>query len=87
MTSDAREIHERLKAEAAASLAKAEAEALAAGKERWDLATFERLLNRGPQAERDEGHREAYYISYRNLKSLREYVAQLHANEPYEDSR
>ena len=73
--------------EAAASLAKAEATALASSKERSDLAKFEQLLNRGPQAAREEGHREAYYISYRDVKTLAEYVARLHAIEPFEDSR
>ncbi len=87
MTSKAREIHDRLKAEAAASLAKAEREALAAGKERFELARFEQLLNRGSQAAREEGHRQAYYISYPEVKTLAEYVARLHAIEPYEDSR
>lgn len=87
MTSKAREIHERLKAQAAAELAAAERDALAAGKERFDLATLEQLLKRGPQAAREQGHREAYYVSYRDVKTLAEYVARLHANEPYEDSR
>lgn len=76
----------RRKAQAAAELAEAEAAAHAAGKERFDLATFERLLNRGPQKAREQGHREAYYISYADKQTLAEYVAQLHANEPYEDS-
>lgn len=87
MTSKAREIHDRLKAQAAEELAAAERDALASGKEPFDLARFEQLLQRGPQAKREQGHREAYYISYRELKTLAEYVARLHANEPYEDSR
>jgi hypothetical protein len=87
VTSKAREIHDRLKAQAAAELATAEREAIAAGKERFDLAKLEQLLNRGPQAKREQGHREAYYISYRDVKTLAEYVVRLHANEPYEDSR
>lgn len=85
--SSAREIHDRLKADAAASLARAEASAIAAGKEPFDLARFEQLLNRGPQAKREQGHREAYYISYPEVKTIAQYVDELHANEPYEDSR
>lgn len=87
MTSKAREIHDRLKAQAAEELAAAERDAHASGKEPFDLARFEQLLNRGPQAKREQGHREAYYISHREIKTLAEYVARLHANEPYEDSR
>ncbi len=87
MTSKAREIHERLKAQAAAELAAAERDAIASGKEPFDLAKLEVLLKRGPQATREQGHREAYYISYRDVKSLDEYVARLRAIEPYEDSR
>lgn len=87
MTSKAREIHDRLKAQAAAELAAAERDAIASGKEPFDLAKLEALLKRGPQAAREQGHREAYYISYRDVKSLGEYVARLRAIEPYEDSR
>jgi hypothetical protein len=87
VTSKAREIHDRLKAQAAAELAAAERAAIASGKEPFDLAKLETLLKRGPQAAREQGHREAYYISYRDVKSLDEYVARLRAIEPYEDSR
>ena len=75
---------ERKKAE---ELASAEREALASGKEAFDLATFEKLLNRGPQAAREQQHRANYYIFNRELRTLAEYVAQLHANEPWEDAR
>jgi hypothetical protein len=87
VTGTPRAIHDRLAAQAAAELAAAERDALAAGKERFDLATLERLLQRGPQAAREQGHREAYYISFREVKTLAEYVARVRAIEPYEDSR
>lgn len=87
MTSKAREIHDRLKAQAVEELAAAERDAHASGKEPFDLVRFEQLLDRGPQGKREQGHREAYYISYRELKTLAEYVARLHSIESYEDSR
>lgn len=87
MTSKAREIHERIKAQAAAELAAAERDAQAAGKERFDLAKLEQLLERGSLAARAEGHREAYYVRYRDVKTLAEYAERLRAIEAYEDSR
>ncbi len=75
---------ERNKAE---DLAAAEREALASGKELFVLATFEQLLNRGSQAPREPQHRANYYIFNSEIRTLAEYVAQLHANEPWEDSR
>ena len=55
--------------------------------EPFDLATFERLLGRGPQAAREDGHRTAHYMFNPGLKTIAEYVALLRANEAYEDSR
>jgi hypothetical protein len=83
----ARELHERLRSENRAQLERAEREAIAAGKEPFDLATFERLLGRGPQAGREEGHRTAYYMFNPTLKTIAEFVALLHANETFEESR
>jgi hypothetical protein len=56
-------------------------------RERFDLVKFELLLERGPQAAREDGYRAACYISYRDVQTLAEYVARLHASEPDEDSR
>jgi hypothetical protein len=84
--SRAREIFDRLDRQAAAELAASEADALAKGKEKFDLAKLEQLLLRGPLAARESGHRAAYYISYRDVNSLAEYVARLREIEPYEDS-
>lgn len=71
----------------AEELAKAEREALASGKEPFVLATFEQLLNRGSQAAREQQHRANYFIFNREMRTLAEYVAQLHTNEPWDDSR
>lgn len=84
--SEARDIHERLKAQAAAELAQAEREAHAAGKEPFDLSRFEQLFMRGPQAAREEGRRGQYYISHPEIHTLEEFVAFLHSIEPWEDS-
>jgi hypothetical protein len=71
----------------AEELAEAEREAIASGKEPFDLAKLEELLNRGPQAANEKQHRVNYYISRSEMRTLAEYVARLHANEPWQDSR
>jgi hypothetical protein len=68
-------------------LAAAERDALASGKEPFDLARFEQLLNRGPQAAREQDHRRNYYIFRSELRTLAAYAAFLRDNEPWEDSR
>lgn len=85
--SEAGDILDELDREAEQAVANAEREAIASGKERFDLATFERLLNRGSQAKRAKGHREMYYLSYPEIRTLAGYVKMLHEAEPYEDSR
>jgi hypothetical protein len=67
-------------------LERAEREAIASGKEPFDLAKFEQLYLRGPQTQREERHRAGYYIFHRELKTLAAYVALLHEIEPWEDS-
>ena len=67
-------------------LERAEREAIGSGKEPFDLAKFEQLLMRGPQAKREEGHRAGYYIFNPELRTLAEYVELLHRIEPWEDS-
>jgi hypothetical protein len=84
--SRAREIHDELNRTIAEAIARVEREAVALGKERFDLATFERLLGRGPQAAREAGHREMYYLSYPDLRTLAEYAQMLLDVEPYEDA-
>lgn len=71
----------------AEELAAAERDALASGKEPFVLETFEQLLGRGSQSGREPQHRASYYLFHREMRTLAEYVAQLHANEPWEDSR
>lgn len=83
---EARAHLERLDKKNREDLERAEREAIAAGKEPFDLARFEQLLMRGPQAKREDGHRTGYYIFNPELKTLAEYVALLHRNEPWEDS-
>ena len=83
---DVRAFFEQRKKEDREALERAEREAIASGKEPFDLAKFEQLLQRGPQAKREEGHRAGYYIFNPELKTLAEYVAHLHRIEPWEDS-
>lgn len=83
----ARDLNDRLARENAEDLARAEREALAAGKEPFDLAKFERLYQRGSQASNEEHWRGSYYIFNRELKTLAEFVAFLHRIEPWEDCR
>jgi len=83
---DVNAFFEQRKKEDREALERAEREAIASGKEPFDLAKFERLLLRGPQAQREEGHRAGYYLFNRELQTLAEYVALLHRIEPWEDS-
>jgi hypothetical protein len=71
----------------AEELEEAEREAIASGKEPFDLARLEELLKRGPQAANEQQHRANYYISRSEMRTLAEYVARLHAHEPWQDSR
>jgi hypothetical protein len=80
-----RELFERKRAQAAAELAEAEAKALEAGKQRFDLAEFERLYGRGPQDERDR--KTDYYIRHAEVQTVMELVVCLQSMEPWEDSR
>ena len=66
------------------SLATAMREAEASGKERFDLARFERLLNRGPQARREKEHLNNYYIMRPERRTLQAYVNDLLAGEPWD---
>jgi len=67
----------------AEELEKAEREAIASGKEPFDLPKFEQLLNRGPQDKRVADHRYSYYISHAEFRTLAEYAAYLLDNEPW----
>jgi hypothetical protein len=76
-----------VKRQNAEALAAAEQRARETGKEPFDLARLEQLLNRGSQAAREEGHRVAYYVFREELRTLAEYAQQLLDNEPWEDAR
>jgi hypothetical protein len=76
----------RRKRENAEALAKAIREAEASGKEAFELARFEELLNRGSQARREQERREGYYISHPEIRTLEEYAKYLTEIEPWEDS-
>jgi hypothetical protein len=82
----ASELAERRKRENAEALAKAMREAEATGKEPFDLARFEQLFNRGSQARREQAHRESYYISHPELRTLAEYTQFVLEIEPWENS-
>lgn len=86
IVSRAREIHDEIARKNAAALAAAEREAIAEGKEPFDLARFEVLYGHGSMAQREERLRFMYYVNYRELKTLAELAARLHENEPWEDS-
>ncbi|MGZ5971125.1 MAG: hypothetical protein ACXWP4_25820 [Polyangiales bacterium] len=67
-------------------LATAEREAHASGKEPFDFERFAALLNRGQRARlRAREYRSDYYVSHPELRTMAEYVAFLHENEPWED--
>jgi hypothetical protein len=69
--------------EEAAFIAAAEEAARAEGKELFDLAAFERVFNRGPQAANESAHRRGYYTS--PAKTLAAYAES--AREAYDLSR
>ena len=83
---DVKALFEQRERENREALERAEREAIASGKELFDLAKFEQLYLRGPQAQREERHRAGYYIFNCELKTLSDYVALLHRIEPWEDS-
>lgn len=70
----------------AAELAAAEQRAREDGKELFDLARFEQLLNRGSQARREADHRTNYYLLWSELRTLQEYAQKLLDHEPWEDT-
>jgi hypothetical protein len=74
---------ERKRAE---QLAAAEQEARATGKELFDLAKLEQLLNRGSQARRENDHRMNYYLLRPEMRTLAEYAKSLIDGEPWEDA-
>lgn len=82
----ASELAARRKRENAEALAKAIKEAEANGKEPFDLARFEKLLNRGSQARREHERRENYYISHPEIRTLEDYAKHLIEIEPWNDS-
>jgi hypothetical protein len=82
----ASELAARRKRENAEALAKAMKEADATGKETFDLTRFEKLLDRGSQARREQERREGYYISHAEIRTLEEYAKHLIEIEPWEDS-
>jgi hypothetical protein len=82
----ASELAEQRKRENAEALAKAMREADARGKEAFELARFEKLLNRGSQVRREQEHRDAYYICHPEMQTLAEYAQLLLEIEPWEDS-
>lgn len=63
----------------AAELAAAEQRAREDGKELFDLARFEQLLNRGSQARH-------YYLLWSELRTLEAYAKKLLDHEPWEDT-
>jgi hypothetical protein len=70
----------------AEELAEAERKAGESGKELFDLARFETLLNRGSQAAREKDHRVNYYLLNPDMKTLAEYAKKLLENEPWDDT-
>lgn len=71
----------------ARELAEAEREAVASGKEPFDLARLEALLNRGPQSAREADHRRLYYVHQAELHTLAAYAKWLRDNEIWENTR
>jgi hypothetical protein len=80
-----RELFDRRRAEAAAELAEAERKGLEAGRQRFDLAEFERLYGHGPQNERER--KTEYYVGHPEFQTVFEFVQFLHSIAPWEDSR
>lgn len=78
------ELFERHRRQNAEELALAERSAIAKGHERWNLARFEELLNRGSQADREIDHMRRYYGTY---ATLADYARHLLEMEPWEDAR
>ncbi len=76
--------YERRRAE---ELAEAERRARETGKEPFDLARLEALLNRGSQGAREQDHRVNYYLLNPGMKTLAEYAMSLLESEPWDDSR
>ncbi|MCX5743985.1 MAG: hypothetical protein NT062_15965 [Proteobacteria bacterium] len=68
-------------------LANAERDAAASGKELFDLARLEAILNRGPQAAREKDHQMNYYLLHAKFRTLAEYATWLIDSEPFEDAR
>jgi hypothetical protein len=85
MTDDVRVLFERKRAENAADLEAAEKEALESGKQRFDVAQFERMLKRGPQNEAER--RMGYYVMHPEFQTMGEYATFLQGIEPWEDSK
>lgn len=76
--------YERKRAE---QLAEAETKAKESGKELFDLARLEQLLNRGSQAAREKDHRVNYYLLKPETRTLAEYAQNLLESEPWDDAR
>lgn len=78
------QLFERHRRQNAEDLVVAERAAIAKGTEPWDLARFESLLNRGPQANRELDHMRQYYGVF---TTLADYARHLLEMEPWEDAR
>jgi vacuolar-type H+-ATPase subunit H len=67
-------------------LAEAEKQARETGKEPFDLARLEQLMNRGDLAGRASQLRAAYYLLHPELKTLAELAKIMIDGEPWEDA-
>lgn len=79
-----RELFDRKQAQAAAELDAAERQQVADGKQKFDLAEFEKIFKQGPQDEKLR--RRQYYISHPEMQTMMELVLLLQKIEPWEDS-
>ncbi len=83
--SNVRELFDRKRAENATDLAAAETEAHESGKQRFELAAFEKMFKRGPQKEVER--KTSYYIHHPEFQTMGEFEKFLQSIEPWQDSR
>jgi hypothetical protein len=76
----------RFERKRAQQLAEAEQQARESGKEPFDLARLEQLMNRGSLAGRVTQLHAAYYLLHREMNTLAEFAKSLIAGEPWEDA-
>ncbi|MBA3394503.1 MAG: hypothetical protein H0T89_17795 [Deltaproteobacteria bacterium] len=79
MSDFANELFRRKAEQAARELADAERDAIAVGKEPFDVARLDTLLGEPPGTSADKAHdlRESYYVVHRQMRTLAEFAAHL----------